>query len=173
MPLFAHIGTGFAGKKYAPDLPTWLLVVASMFIDILAIFFAARWATHGLSMALIWTALAVVATYILANFHNSKIEENQENKNEKQPVDVPRACKIIGILVFGHWILDFIGWPLSIIDPAWEGVPFFFSNSPNFGLGVYRTWTGAIIMDLGLFALGLVIYFKSRKNVISQLNHGI
>jgi len=61
------------------------------------------------------------------------------------------------------WILDFIGWPLSVWVPDPTGIPFFFSDTPNYGLGVYRTWTGALIMDLGILLFGILI-FNSWKN---------
>ena len=58
MPALAHAGTGFFAKKYAPELPVWLLITFSFVIDLLTIIFVdAIWKTHGLAMSLIWTLI--------------------------------------------------------------------------------------------------------------------
>ena len=72
---------------------------------------------------------------------------------------------IIGILVFSHWVLDFIGWPMSAIDPNATGVPLLFDDAVNIGIGVYRTWFGALLMDIGVFVFGLGLYFHYIKKV--------
>jgi hypothetical protein len=72
---------------------------------------------------------------------------------------------IIGLVVFSHWILDFIGWPMSVVDSTATGVPLLFNDTVNIGLGVYSSWIGALLMDLGVFAVGFVLYihYKLKK----------
>jgi len=51
---------------------------------------------------------------------------------------------IIELLVFSHWILDFIGWTMNVINPNAFGVPLLFDDTVNIGLGFYSTWFGAL-----------------------------
>ena len=76
---------------------------------------------------------------------------------------------IIGLLVFSHWILDFI---------VWDNLPIFFDASQRIGLGLYprigfsmsqiQLNLGSILatsLELLMLAAGLVIYFRSRRKV--------
>jgi len=80
-------------------------------------------------------------------------------------MDIWKTITIIGLLVFSHWVLDFIGWPMSALDPNAPGVPLLFDDAVNIGLGVYRTWIGALSMDLGVFFIGLGIYIHYMKRI--------
>ena len=66
---------------------------------------------------------------------------------------------ILGLVVFSHWILDFI---VHIPD-----LPLFLEGSPNLGLGLWGSGTGliaSIILELALFAIGIAIYLAWRKH---------
>jgi len=67
---------------------------------------------------------------------------------------------VIGFLVFSHWVLDFIGWSMSVINANAMGVPILFDDAVWIGLGVYTTWFGALVMDIGVFFVGLGIYLR-------------
>ena len=54
---------------------------------------------------------------------------------------------------------------MSVINPSATGVPLLFDDSVNIGLGVYSTWVGALLMDIGVFVLGLVIYIHYLKKI--------
>ncbi len=54
---------------------------------------------------------------------------------------------------------------MSVIDPNATGVPLLFDDTVNIGLGVYSTWFGALLMDIGVFAVGLIIYIYYLKKV--------
>jgi len=149
MPALAHVGIGLAAKRVDPEMPTWGLIVSVMFLDIIAMilygFNDLIWFSHGLIMAVIWTIIAVVIIGIIShNLHTSLF---------------------IGLLVFSHWVLDFIGWPMTFggLNPAATGVPISFDMTQTIGLGVYSTLIGALTMDLGVFIIGLIIYIKTPK----------
>lgn len=158
MPLLAHLGVGLAAKKVAPRISTWLLMISAMVIDIVAIFTPQTWMSHGLLMSVIWTLASMVVAALVTRFHNSKVSEDKTKFH-----DVKHVTLLIGLLVFSHWVLDFIGWPMTIIKPTWTGVPILFADTPNIGLGVYRTWLGALMMEIGFFVVGLVVFLKNRK----------
>jgi hypothetical protein len=68
-----------------------------------------------------------------------------------------RTGGIIGLVVFSHWILDFLMHP---------NLPLFFDGSPQIGLGLENSGTGLLfmtILDLFLLAAGIAIYFRARK----------
>jgi hypothetical protein len=160
MPALAHIGIGLVTKKLAPRIPLWVLLISAMILDLLSfVFLFAIWITHGLFMAIIWSIIAMLITVFIVVRLNSK----NEHKNV-----VINISLTIGLLVFSHWILDFIGWPMSVIDPSATGVPLLFDDVVNLGLGVYSTWFGALIMDIGVFIVGLAIYIHYLKKVKNQ-----
>ncbi len=176
MPLFAHVGLGLATKRIAPQVPLWALVASALGPDILAVFFTVigfqeRWIHHGLFMNIVWAILAMLVTAGIMTIQHSK--KSQTELPEKAELPQQEAVKksilftslIIGLLFFSHWILDFIGWPLAILDPNYPGIPLLFDDAQQTGLGVYRTWTGALIMEIGFLAFGLVVYLLFRKNL--------
>ena len=158
MPALAHLGVGLAAKQLVPRISVWFLMISAMVIDIVAIFTSLTWMSHGLFMSIIWTLASMVVAALITRYHNSR---NSEDKNKLY--DIKQVTLLIGLLVFSHWVLDFIGWPMTIIKPNWTGVPIFFSDTPNIGLGVYNTWLGALSMEIGFFVIGLVLYMKARK----------
>jgi hypothetical protein len=68
---------------------------------------------------------------------------------------------IIGMLVFSHWVLDFIVHKPDL--PLWFG-------GPKVGLGLWDNLTLALSAELGLFAAGALIYLKKTqaKNAIGR-----
>lgn len=171
MPFLAHFGTGFAAKRFAPKISIWILLISSMLIDIISLFFpTATWASHGLLMALIWTILASLISFTTVKFMQSSKRKHGVDENEIMKLNAFHSSMMIGLLVFGHWILDFIGWPLSVWLSNAEGVPFFFTNTPNYGLGLYSTWAGALITDIGVLIIGIIVYINFRKNQARKLD---
>jgi hypothetical protein len=98
--------------------------------------------SHGLFMAAVWSMIAfALAALILRD---------------------RRTSLAIGLLVFSHWVLDFISHPMFSTIPD---LPLFFTGSPKVGLGLYRTAAPAILIDLGLLAAGIVFYLsRTRAN---------
>ncbi len=149
-----------ATKRFAPKIPLWALLVGCMFLDILSIIFLpALWPSHGLAMALVWTLVATLSAALIVWFYNSK--------NDNSGLSVSHTSLVFGLLVFSHWILDFIGWPMTVGDPnsTATAVPLLFNDIETIGLGVYSTLFGALLMDLGVFLVGLIIYLLHRRDL--------
>ncbi len=166
MPALAHFGIGLATKRFAPQIPLWALLISAMLIDLLSfIFISALWISHGLFMSVIWTIVAMIITAFITMRKNIKNEKDKINKSISWSMIDLNTTLIIGLVVFSHWVLDLIGWPMSVINPNATGVPLLFNDAVNIGLGVYRTWIGALSMDLGVFFVGLGIYIHYMKRV--------
>ncbi|MCY3412892.1 MAG: hypothetical protein INQ03_14740 [Candidatus Heimdallarchaeota archaeon] len=160
MPALAHLGIGFAAKRINSKIHILILLISALLLDLLSIIFTkSLWPTHGMVMAIVWALIASLLTIIYSHFMNSK--KGTDYQTIKNGL-------IIGILVFSHWILDFIGWPMSavegIMDVPDSGTPFFLSDTPNYGLGIYSTWAGAIIMEIGVLIIGLGLFINYRNN---------
>lgn len=166
MPALAHFGIGLAIKRFTPQVPLWVLLIGAMFIDIVSfIFLSAIWISHGLFMSVIWSIIAMITTALITMRLNSKNEKDKPNKSIRWSMVNLYTTLIIGLLVFSHWVLDFIGWPMSVIDPNATGIPLLFDDAVNIGLGVYSTWLGALLMDIGVFVVGIAIYLHYMKKV--------
>ena len=158
-----HLGIGLMSKRIAPNLPLWFLIVCAYFIDI--IFFLllipgievlpltdqityAPW-SHSLFMAIVWTLL------ITAIFHYS----NRDS----------RTSIIVGMLIFSHWVIDFISQPMTYVFPM-NGGPLLhpFGDSIVLGLGMWSTKMGVILGEFGILLLGFVIYILTWKNLRSK-----
>jgi hypothetical protein len=146
----AHAGVGLAAKQVAPKTPLVVLVSAAYAIDIIwGIFFFAgieylSW-SHGLLMALLWSLLAGLLAGFISHSRRSGL--------------------IIGLLVFSHWVVDFISHPMTAVFPDDTGLPLLFENSPTVGLGVWRTQLGVNIGEYGTFILGFVLYVLALRKI--------
>lgn len=95
-----------------------------MFLDIMAVFFffsgTSTIMTHSLVMVIVWTIIVSVAVIFLTKRDYKK-------------------SLFIGLLVFSHWILDLIGWPMSLsgLIPDQTGVPIAFDRTQTIGLGIF------------------------------------
>ena len=153
-----HIGFGFVAKPFVPKVHLAVLLIATELIDIMwAVFYftgidrssvgiESSPLSHGLFMSVIWSVLAaLLATRIYRDF---------------------RSGLVIGLLVFSHWVIDFITHPMGAIfgsKPLPPDLPLFFSNSPKVGLGLYNhSFTTAVVSDMLMLVVGLVIYIWFR-----------
>ena len=159
-----HLAIGFAAKPAAPKVPLWVLLLATEVLDLLSWGFVAigledvsvsltdfiqgnivlsvPW-SHGLYMSVIWSLLASAITLLIYRER--------------------RTASIIGLVVFSHWVLDFIVHPPHL--------PLLFSGSPMVGLGLWTSSTGLIIsfiLEFGLLAGGIAIYLSTRKQTAVQ-----
>jgi hypothetical protein len=149
---FEHMGLGALAKRFAPQVTLIWLLLATELIDILwGIFWATgleSWQTpaywsHSLFMVLVWSVLAgVIAARVWRGV---------------------RPGLVIGLLVFSHWVVDFITHPMGAIIKGDTGVPVFPGNPTLIGLGLYMTMPGIIIGFLALVAPGLVFYLLYRR----------
>ncbi len=153
-----HMGLGFAAKPFAPKVHILVLLLATELIDILwGIFYVtgidstkvgidtSPW-SHSLFMSVFW---AVLAGLISARIYHDK-----------------RSGMIIGLLVFSHWVVDFITHPMGAIlggKPLPPDLPLFFNGSARLGLGLYNhSFTVALVTDLGMLLMGIIIYVFYR-----------
>ena len=147
----SHVGTGFAAKWLAPELPVGFLVLASEVPDIAWLLFwllkvepwgSISYWTHGLLSSALWSLAAALIT--LAAMKKA------------------RPALIVGLLSFGHWIIDFITHPMGAVAPGVStkpDLPLLFKGSPLVGLGLYnRSYALAMSVEIGVTALGLGLY---------------
>ncbi len=158
----AHFGVALAARPLAPKAPVWALLAAGEALDLLFFGFTAAgverfgamqfdWShgvrlldlgfipwSHGLFMSLVWSVLAGVLAYLAWRDR--------------------RAGLAVGLLVFSHWLLDFIVHPGEL--------PLLFGGSPTVGLGLWASGPGfifSVILDVGLLVAGLAVYFSWRR----------
>src|SRR5512139_1744541 len=139
-----HFALGLAAKPLAPKVPLLVCLIASEAPDLLYSAFQAigienagvttvdfnqglkvlvpgstPW-SHSLFMCIVWSILAAAIAYL---FYRDR-----------------RTSSLIGLVVFGHWVLDFI------VNP---GLPLLFDGSPKVGLGLWASsFPLSTILDL-------------------------
>ena len=94
--------------------------------------------SHGLFMSLIWSILFAMVAYLAFKDRRTSV--------------------VLGVVVFSHWILDFIVHPGEL--------PLLFKGSSTVGLGLWTSGIGlmfSIILELALLAGGVAIYLVARK----------
>jgi hypothetical protein len=71
-----------------------------------------------------------------------------------------RAGAVVGLLVFSHWVLDFISHPMGLGHPVPPDMPLLFHGSRKVGLGLYNSITlfQAVSIEVGMFILGAAVY---------------
>ncbi len=151
-----HLAIAFAAKPLVPRVRLWILLIASevpdlIFWGLLALrverlgasrldlyqgatmlspaFFP--W-SHGLFMSAIWSLAAAAVAFVFLRDR--------------------RASCVIGLVVFSHWLLDFIVHPPQL--------PLLFDSSPKVGLGLWTSGPGlifSVILELGMLAAGIAI----------------
>jgi hypothetical protein len=152
MASIAHLGVGLAAKRIAPKTNVTILILAAYAIDFIwAVFYfigveqsaadgvaAVNPWSHGLFMALVWSlSIGLIAFWVSRKWNTGLV---------------------IGLLVFSHWIVDFISHPMTVVFPSDIGLPLLFEGSPLVGLGVWRTQLGVNIGEYGTLIFGIIIY---------------
>ncbi len=156
-----HFSVGLAAKPAAPKVPLGVLLLATWILDVLAIAFGFAsieggqignpW-SHGLFMSVVWSGVfGLLATRIYRDY---------------------RAAVVVGLLVFSHWVLDFISHPIPFSSFSWRSwqwsyghplpsdLPLLFGDSPRVGLGLYNS-IGAVeatVLEFGMFVVGAAVY---------------
>ena len=169
MSAIAHLGVGLAAKPLAPEVNVGWLILGNYMLDLLWIGFAAAglevmpnpgahahpaWWEHSLLMAVVWSVLfGLLASWL------------GRRTRHRTHVGV-----IFGLMVFAHWLLDFVTHPMSAVVPADTGLPLAFAGSPLIGLGLYRSITAVWITEIGGVVLGLAIYVLWR---VRRRQHGL
>jgi hypothetical protein len=159
----AHLGVGLAAKRIAPEIPVGYLVLGAYALDFV---WCAFWLagieqypkpggmappvwSHSLFMAAVWSGLAAL---IAARIGRST-----------------RTGVVFGLVVFSHWVLDFITHPMTAVyPPAKKDLPLWFHGSPLVGLGLYSTKFGVYAGEFGPLGLGIIIYILARRRLKQQ-----
>jgi hypothetical protein len=141
--LLTHAAVGLAAKPVLPKTNVWLLIMASFAVDLAMPLNFLGLPSHNPFVSAALTIVAGLSVFL---------------KTRK-----PSLCILCGALVFSHWIIDFITWPLS----AWYANPmrmylFPFGKSMEIGLGFYSTMTRALLCEAISFGAGLAVYLWYR-----------
>jgi hypothetical protein len=166
-----HLAVGFAAKKYAPQIPLAVFLIAAYAIDLIYFIFLALgldkidfdpW-SHSLFMAIIWS----VSAGLISLFFSRRSSDGKYHNG-----------LLIALVVFSHWILDFI---------VWDNLPVYFDKTHTIGLGLYnkigfsltgmKINSGTIIVtaiELGMLIIGVAIYIlflkkqKMKRTLLSK-----
>ena len=153
-----HFATGLAAKKVAQKPSLGTLFIAAQFIDLLwpllLIFglesvvvdpgntvvtplnFTNYPISHSMLAVLIWALLFGGVYYMI-------------KKDKKTSI-------WLGVLVFSHWLLDFLTHRPDL--PLIPGLV-----QMKVGLGLWNSLAGTLIVELGLFGLGIYLYLSATK----------
>jgi membrane-bound metal-dependent hydrolase YbcI (DUF457 family) len=151
-----HFAVGFAAKRVAPRTNIALLLAAALFLDILwPIFVLVGWEqvridpgntrytpldfvsypwSHSLMMSMLWATLLALVYFLATRYR-------------------PGAL-MIWIAVVSHWILDWITHAQDM--PIYPG-------GPRFGLALWNTIAGTMIVELLMFAIGVGLYMRVTR----------
>lgn len=154
-----HFAVALAAKKAAPKTNLATLIAASQLVDLLwPVFLLLGWEhariepgntvvtpldfydypiTHSLAGALGWSLLFAGLYYM-------------RRKLSKEAV-------VVGLVVFSHWILDLLTHRPDL--------PLLGNDSMKFGLGLWNSFAGTMLVEFGLFGIGAFLYMKATTAV--------
>jgi hypothetical protein len=146
--LLGHIGVALAVKRVAPEISLPILLPLSFAPDILGlpnVLFPNKvidlvpW-THGL----VATCVLALLSFLIAALVSRRAWYGF----------------VIGLVVFSHWVLDFVAWPVF-----GRGLPVLLNGSPEIGLGLYSTTAGRLIGEAaGLLFVVVMIISLARSS---------
>lgn len=148
-----HLGIGLAAKRATPKTPLVVLLLSPMLLDIiwgLFLFLGIEPITwsHSFLMAVTWSFIAAILTGVITKKSHTSM--------------------IIGVLVFSHWVVDFITHPMGFIFPNDTGIPIFFKGSSLVGLGMYNTLAGVILGEIIFIVPGIIVYAIAKKELRNE-----
>ncbi len=152
-----HFAVGFAGKRAAPSVSLGTLFLACAFLDVLfplllllgietvriapgitavsPLEFVSYPYSHSLAAALLWSAVFGVVYWAI--------------KRDR------RSAVILGAIVASHWVLDFVSHAPDLpLAPGMER---------RFGLGLWNSMAGTLVVELLLFAVGVSLYARATR----------
>jgi membrane-bound metal-dependent hydrolase YbcI (DUF457 family) len=153
-----HYAPAFAAKSAEDSIPLWLLFLAVQFVDLLWSVFVMLGIekaqivpgitatnpldlyympyTHSLVAAIGWSVVVGIGIRLVPRFRNW------------------RASLLIGAMVLSHWFLD-----LLVHRPD---LPLY-DNTAKVGLGLWNYPVPAFLLEAGLLAGGMWLYFRSTR----------
>ena len=152
-----HFAVSFGAKKATPSVSLGTLVLAAQLVDLLWPLFLLLGLenaridpgntavtpldfynypfTHSLAGALGWSCgLGLVYFALKRNVRNTVI---------------------VGLAVSSHWVLDFLTHRPDL--PLW------FSGGPYVGLGLWNSMIGTVVLEVGLYVVGIALYLRSTN----------
>ncbi|HQW92049.1 MAG TPA: hypothetical protein PKY28_03080 [Ferruginibacter sp.] len=163
-----HFGIGFITKRPMPQISLGTLFLAVQFLDLLwplllllnieqaalkpgtghaqPIEFTHYPISHSLAMVLVWAMLFGFVYWLF-------------KKNVK-------ATIVLGLCVLSHWVLDLI---VHLPDlPLYPG-----NDSPVFGLKLWNSFWGTLLLEGSIFIAGLVLYLRATVAKNKQGKFGL
>ena len=153
-----HFGVGLAAKKVARKPSLGTLFLAAQFIDLIwpvllllglervridpgntavtPLDFVHYPISHSLLAVIVW---GVIVSGIYFYFRRDR-----------------SGAVWLGVLVLSHWLLDFITHRPDL--PLWPA-----TESIQVGLGLWNSVTGTLIVEFGIFALGVYWYLRTTR----------
>ncbi|UWZ83121.1 metal-dependent hydrolase [Occallatibacter riparius] len=151
-----HFAVGFAAKRYAPRTSLAVLLAASLLSDLLwPIFLLLGWEvvridpngmklaafdfvsypwSHSLLVCLAWATLFAAIYYSITGYSKGTVA--------------------VALGVLSHWVLDWITHKPDM--PLYPG-------SKTFGLGLWNLVNTTVIIELSMFAVGVVFYLSATR----------
>jgi len=152
-----HFAVGLGAKKVAPKVSLGTMFMAAEFVDLLWPLFLLLGLeharinpgntvvtpldfydypiTHSLIGAVLWSCVFGAIYFAI-------------RRNVRNAI-------IAGAVVFSHWILDFVTHRPDL--------PLGLGGNTYFGLGLWNSLAGTIVVEVGLFALGITLYLQATK----------
>jgi len=152
-----HFAVALAAKNVAPKTSLGILFAASQLVDLLWPLFLLLGLenvrihpgdtavtpldfynypyTHSLLSSIGWSVLLGGWYYFRRGFSKEAV--------------------VVGFLVFSHWLLDFITHKPDL--------PLFDNNSTKLGLALWNNFWGTVIVEFGIFAVGVFLYYSATK----------
>ena len=151
-----HFAVGFGAKRFAPRASLAALLAAPLFLDLLwPVFVLLGWEhvridpgntrytpldlydypwSHSLLMSVVWASAFALIYYGVARFRAGAIA--------------------IWIGVVSHWVLDWVTHRPDM--PLYPG-------GPKFGLGLWNSIAGTMIVEIGMMAVGVWLYIRTTR----------
>ncbi len=152
-----HFGIGFGAKAAAPRVSLGTLFLAAQFVDLLwptllliglekvviapgntrvtPLDFTDYPITHSLLLSLVWAVLFGAAYYLLRKY--------------------PKGAWVCGAAVLSHWVLDLLTHRPDL--------PLLPGGATRVGLGLWNSLPATLIVELGIFAIGVWLYTRSTR----------
>lgn len=153
-----HFAFGYAAKRWAPNLSLAVLFAAAIFADLLWPVLVALGVEH------VRIAPGITAStpleFISYPYSHSLLTLTLFGAffgwvfTRRAPTAPSSPSVILMLLVVSHWVLDVV---THIPDmPLYPG-------GPKFGLGLWNSVSGTVVVETVLFAIGVWIYARATK----------
>jgi membrane-bound metal-dependent hydrolase YbcI (DUF457 family) len=150
-----HYAVALASKRAAPDTSLGTLFLSAQFVDLLWPLFLLIGVehvriepgntavmpldfydypfSHSFVVSIVWSVALGLLYFAFRRY--------------------PRGAWIVGLCVFSHWILDAI-----VHRPDLPLMP---GSNIRIGFGLWNSMAGSIVVEFGIFLIGLVLYLRA------------